>query len=72
MTSLIAKVQDHLVACHMAGHSGDFVFVCCRKGFEKYLGRETVTGELIEFDVCLTELLGEKPCPKPLKIRISR
>lgn len=52
---LINKVQRHFVVSYQYGDDGEFVFLCCRKGFEKFLGRRVRTGEVIPTIVNLKE-----------------
>jgi hypothetical protein len=45
---LVVRVQRGLVAAHMAGDSGEWVFTLCKAGMERLLGRRLRVGEELE------------------------
>ena len=57
---LVGHVQHSLVCCHESEHDGEFVFVCCRRGLQKYLGRRLKLGERVYFDVVLREAKDDR------------
>jgi hypothetical protein len=52
---LNVRIQDSLAVAHMAEDDGDFIFVLCRTGFERCLGRHTDVGERILVGATLKE-----------------
>lgn len=52
---IICKCQQSLVVAYTAKDSGDFVFVVCREGLEKAIGRQLKVGEIFSVNAELTE-----------------
>ncbi len=48
---LKCRIQRTLITAHLAEDNGDFVFVLCRRGIEKELGRRFSVGEDVVLDV---------------------
>jgi hypothetical protein len=53
---LRVKIQESLAVGWRADDDGEFVFVICRSGFEKTLGKECKTGEVLTINAQLTEI----------------
>jgi hypothetical protein len=53
---LIVKRQDAICVFHRTIDSGEFVAVCCARGFMEALGRKVEKGEIVEIQVRLREI----------------
>lgn len=54
------KIQHSLVVSHMAEDDGNFVFVICRRGFEKTLGRRCKVGDTVIVDVTFRQEMSNE------------
>lgn len=61
---LVGRVQQSFVLLQEKDYEGDFVFLCCRKGLSKGLGRRLRAGEQVAFKVLMLE---EEPVGEPLE-----
>jgi len=55
-TKLKINVQATLCTAHEAKDSGDFVFVICRRGLSRALGRRLQAGEKFIVDIVIREV----------------